>query len=177
LEQHRKRRKDRTARGFRPIHLLKCGLLVCLMPTAGADDLLKGDEMLRSAYCIPVVQRQIEAQRRLVDLMDKAPSDARKQMAERMGFASHKQLAKMESVLNQLQASVRPATPFAPGSQLANALEQGARDLDEYFAMQNRCVGKCYSAGPTIDKCEADCTDHSLAKRIETCFALSRLPQ
>ena len=156
--------------------LIKCVMLLCLVPMALAEDSSPTDAQVRSAYCIPVLQQQMQAQRRMIAAIDNAPKEMRRQ-AEEMNPDARRQLAQMESLLSRLQASVRPLTPYPDGGALSNAQQRGAEDFDGYNATLKRCATKCFAAGPSIDKCENECSDHELIARIKACFTPNWLPQ
>ncbi len=171
-ERHSSRARGPDSAG----RLVKCVMLLCLAPMALAEDSSPNDAHLRSAYCIPVVQQQIQEQRRLIAAIDNAPKQMRRQ-AEEMSPDARRHLAQTESLLERLQATVRPLTPYPDGGALSNAQRRGAQDFDEYMAMLNRCATKCFAAGPSIDRCESECSDHELIARIEACFAPNWLSQ
>jgi hypothetical protein len=135
-------------------------------PAPNNPDSPPNNAELRSAYCIPVVQDQIQMARNLIGSIDNAPKEARQQ-AEQMRPRASEHLARMQGLLAKLQASVGPAVI---GSPVADAQSRGAKDLEEYRGMDMRCTTKCYAAGPAINKCQSDCRDTALIARIEACL-------
>jgi hypothetical protein len=160
---------------LRSAAMTTAAFLLCLASTTRADPPPVTDSEVRAAYCIPVVQRQVQAQQSLLATLEKTLKDeksppAQRQQAETIGAGARQQLAKTQSALDRLQAAVRAHAPYPQDSPLADAQKRGASDIDAFIASTNTCASKCFSAGPSIDKCENQCEDKSLVARVKACL-------
>jgi hypothetical protein len=150
------------------IAALACMTLLVLTPIAIAQDAPPRDSQLRSAYCVPVTRWRILELRRTVELSDRRAAEARKE-DDKFRDDMKQELARTEALLAQLEAHAL-GRPVAEGTPVAQAVNKGADDVNEYLSMSQRCSAKCYSAGPKIDQCQADCRDSALMNRIQACF-------
>ena len=155
-------------------------LLLGAVRIACADDLAPTAVDEHAAYCIPVVQRQLQEQRALLDTLDQKLKDpkvaaALRKQVEDMQAEAHQQLTQIEHNLERMHTALQAHSTDSADAHAA-AQERGTQDIVEFQAMLSRCARKCYAAGASIDKCEDECQDKKLLARVKSCFMPVWLP-
>ena len=162
-------------------------MLTCIASCAAAEDRTPTDAELKTAYCIPLLQWEVEIARVATDTDDdhwrhSPPSPELRDQVARKSADLHRRRAAMESTLGRLQAFLGQRIKSLDRSALAAAGSRGKADLDELQAQQPRCRGQCgpessdAAADENATACLESCADQQLAARLKACNAPSWLP-
>ena len=134
------------------------------------------DATLHSAYCIPIVQGDVdidkEVDREFASKMETAQSARVRAQLNQLRETQRKLTAADEWRLSWLKARIPSAAHTEPAA-LAEATRRGEIDREKARTEAKQCIDKCFSAtsydGPKITACMHDCADPELHARIKDC--------
>lgn len=154
-----------------------------LVGVAGAQETEPTDVELRSAYCIAVLNADINLTDKLIANSDasvkSAPTPELRQLDLKMNSDLRDGLAKFESALNRLKLYLLPRMVSRDPIAITAAMNRGQADIHEVMAMADRCGAKCARPGQTPDQiaaCDTSCFDKDLMARVEACVSPIWLP-
>jgi hypothetical protein len=137
----------------------------------------------RSAYCIPIIQGDLENGRQLdAEIAKKLGTAASAQERALLTMTREKvrkMLADSESVLSRLQTS-----SFAPSQSdpvvLESARSRGTSDSIRSRTESKECAANCFKTagfdGPKVVQCAKSCGDPELGSRLRACEKPDWLP-
>ena len=143
------------------------------------------DAVLRSAYCIPIVQWGIDYTTKKVAIS--ANGQTREQQSA--NAQARKALEKWESALHRLRAYLIPRMPNRDPTALALALAlKEGKDDAQQLEKNEHCFFDCFTkknegnplSGETqheiLEPCSDPCVDKVMVERMRACAELSWLP-
>lgn len=123
---------------------------------------------LKAAYCIPIVQYQLQLVRGIVP-GDSAQAQAAQQMRAKL-------LSEMESRLNRLQLYLVPRIPYLEPTALLAAAKSADNDIGRSRQLGDTCRQQCAGTAD-IASCFAECGKESdVPVRMGGCSRLDWLP-
>lgn len=156
--------------------------LLCTRPCTAQQASSPGDAAARSAYCIPIVQGNVESGKQLdlqlaADLKAAGSGQAR-DLLKRAREAVIKSTTESEQVLAQLQASLPASQSDAPA--LSAAKQRGETDRlknqTESKACSDRCSASARNSSSRMIACMHSCGDPELQARVKACEKPDWLP-
>jgi hypothetical protein len=167
-------------------YLWSCIALAWFAVGAIAQDSLPTDSELHTAYCIPVLQWQIQWYREIfgaqtANLANGAQTPELKQHASKLSDQTRKLIADLESALNRLQLYLLPRIEHRDSFALVAAQKRGESDVQEFKGLPDRCGTECgvplgASANDTQQACLASCANKDVVLRMKACATPTWLP-
>jgi hypothetical protein len=151
-------------------------LLLVFASVCGAQEFTQPtDGELRSAYCIPILQWQIDAMSRanssvIIPGNDQTPEQ------QRAHGKLRRELEKVRSALDRLQSYLLPRMLNRDPMALALARKRGENDLQQLVKGADQCINECEAAKGEPAVCAESCIDKALVERMRACADPSWLP-
>ena len=169
---------------LRTLLAISCSVLLLRNSiSASQEQTAPTDAAIRSAYCIPIVQRDVENGKQLdADLTSKveaATSSQARALFSKAREGVRKLIADSEAALSRLRASVL-SSPQADPAALSEAQKRGEADQLRSQTEAKACSDKCFRSAPydepKIRTCMHSCEDPELESRVKACEKPDWLP-
>ena len=158
---------------------LTCALAVTVV--GASAQMPPSDSELRSTYCIPLLQANVQATRNLAEQLAtqiQAANQKEAQALEGILNIARQEVAADEDAWSRLRAYVAPRASAVQIEGLEAALQRGKVDSTRIQAERERCGQTCGPwQSPGFSACLSACTDKSpLLARLQQCKAPTWLP-
>ena len=149
--------------------------------TASAQTQLPSETDLRAAYCLPVLQKDIDSIEKMIALTDDQikhiedmPESSRQgvlQMLQKSKQTLPQTLSERRSSLNRVQLFILPRMQYLDASALLGATARGTADTRELEEKVSACQKDCgsHTSADDFTGCANTCIGRDLMARLNAC--------